>query len=162
MSDRGEQPERDPRDEGLVDELRALAAGADPVPLRVLEAARLSYSWRTIDAELAELAYDSVMDDERLALVRSGEGPRLLTFECPQVTVEVEVTAVGGTRKLVGQIVPERGAEVEVRHKGGVVTVAADDLGRFSAEGVESGPIGLRLRLGGRPALAIETDWLTV
>ena len=52
---------------------------AIPFP-SVLAAARGSFTWRTIDAELAELAYDSALDTERLTAVRSADTARLLTF----------------------------------------------------------------------------------
>ena len=48
-----------PDDDALLAALRRIPRHADPVPGPVLEAARGSFTWRTIDAELAELAYDS-------------------------------------------------------------------------------------------------------
>jgi len=44
----------EPPDETLIEHLRGLARCADPVPERMLRAARSSYSWRTIDSQLAE------------------------------------------------------------------------------------------------------------
>ena len=74
-----------PDDDVLLDELRALVADDDPVPERVLAAARGSFTWRTIDAELAALVYDSALDAERLTAVRSADTVRLLTFETAEL-----------------------------------------------------------------------------
>lgn len=150
-----------PDDEQLIAELRRVAELADPVPERVLNAARGSFAWRTIDAELAELAYDSAADAEAAALVRSSGGRRLLTFDAPEVSVELEVVEAAGERRLEGQLVPPQPATIEVRHQGGTVTAEADELGRFSASGLEHGPVSLVCRLHGQ-AGAIVTDWLVI
>ena len=58
-------------------DLRALFAHVDPVPPLLDDAARAAFTWRTIDAELAELMRDSADASEEAALlVRSGGGPR--------------------------------------------------------------------------------------
>src|SRR4051794_41920885 len=66
--------------EDLLAELRVAGLVVDPVPERVMFAAKASLSWRTIDAELAELTYDSALDDDRLSLVRGATAARMLTF----------------------------------------------------------------------------------
>jgi hypothetical protein len=148
--------------ERLHEELRLLTARVDAVPDDVVHAAKGAFAWRTIDADLAELAYDSLLDREG-TLVRSGDddGSRFLTFEGPEVTVEMEVATAGDRRRLTGQLVPGHRASVEVRHAGGVLTVEADELGRFRCE-VQPGPMSLRCRVeaDGRPV--VETDWVTV
>src|SRR2546423_120672 len=147
-------------DDHLVSELRAVANAVDAVPEPVVAAARASLTWRTIDAELAELAYDSLLDDAALAGTRAGgdTGPRLLTFEAADMSVEVEVTEVGARRKLVGQLVPPAPATVEVRHPGGTSTVAADGLGRFSVDAVDAGPVSLRITVTG----PVTTAWVVL
>lgn len=148
-------------DEPLVEELRRVVELADPVPARVLEAARGSFSWRTIDAELAELAYDSAVAAGGEALVRSAGGGRVLTFESPGLSVEVEVTPSGSGRRLVGQLVPPQPAAIEIRHAAGTLAVDADELGRFAADGIPGGPVSLVCRpADGSPAVA--TGWLVL
>lgn len=149
-------------DTALLGELRALFDEVDPVPSTVLAAGRASWTWRTMEAELAEL----VADTERAGLagagVRSGDGPRLLTFQAPELTVEVEVAAYGDRRRLVGQLVPPVAATVEVRcadHATPVVT-RADELGRFRVDGVPAGPVSLVCRPGSGPTVV--TSWLVV
>ena len=142
----------------MLGRLGRLAAALDPVPHRVVEAARASAAWQTIDAELAELVYDSVVDEE-LVGARGGSA-RQLTFESPEVTVELEVAA--GSGRINGQLIPSREAEVEVRHPGGSVTVRADRLGHFRADDVPSGPISVRCRIDGTTGRAAHTDWVVL
>ena len=149
-----------PEDEELLGELRAAARRFDPPPDSVLEAARASLTWRTIDAELAALEFDSVVDLATTA-VRSSEGPRLLTFAAPGVSIEIEVSPIGARRQLVGQLVPAQPARIDVRHAGGVTTVRADELGRFGADAISAGPVSLRCHLGDTPSSPpVVTEWI--
>lgn len=150
-------------DDALVAELREIAGRADPLPAHVVDAARAALTWRTVDAELAELSYDSDVDTRELAGVRGTGGSRALTFEGRDVLVEVEVGTAGASRRLVGQLVPEQAARIEIRHAGGTVTVDADRVGRFAADNLASGPTSLRCHLGtGAGARIVNTDWLTI
>src|SRR5580700_7976020 len=96
--------------------LRDAAARFDPVPAELIQAAVAAFSWRTADAELAALAFDSLLDQAGDALVRSAGGPRLLAFQAGQLTIEVEVTGTGSSRELVGQLIPAQRAGLEIRH----------------------------------------------
>jgi hypothetical protein len=149
-----------PGDEALLEELRDAAHRFDPPPPAVLEAARASLTWRTIDAELAALEFDSAVD-QAAAAVRSGEGPRLLTFSAPGLNIEVEVSPLGPRRQLVGQLVPAQAARIDVRHAGGVTTVQADQLGRFGVDAVSAGPVSLRCHLATvPPSPPVVTEWI--
>ena len=139
--------------------LRTIGSRMDPVPPAVLSAARAAFEWRTVDAELAELTYDSWVDDRELVGVRSSGGRRQLTFEAPGLTVEVEV-ADGAAPGLVGQLVPAHGGTVELRHGGGVLTLAVDDLGRFAVSHLPAGPLSLRCTADA--ASPVETEWVAV
>ncbi|MGH9177698.1 MAG: hypothetical protein ACRD0N_03990 [Acidimicrobiales bacterium] len=151
----------DGTDARLLDALRRTIEQHDPVPAAVERMARESFAWRTVDAELAELAYDSVFDDALLAGVRSGEAPRALTFEGATFAVEIEVEERGDHRRLVGQVVPPSGAEIEVRHAGGPSSLEADTMGRFATE-VETGLVSLRCQLHGGDRAVLETAWVIV
>jgi hypothetical protein len=142
----------------LLGRLKVLTAALDPVPQRVVKAAGASFSWHSIDAELAELVYDSVVDEELVGA--RGGGARQLTFEAPDVTIELEVTPDSG--RINGQLVPPAEADVEVRHPEGTLTVRADRFGHFRADGVPSGPISLRCLTGGPAGGAAHTDWVTL
>ena len=72
-------------DDRLLEEIGQLLRRADPVPSDVTLAARSALAWRRMDAELAELLYDSALEAEPLAGVRStATGWRVLTFEGPR------------------------------------------------------------------------------
>ena len=147
--------------ERLRRHLGAVIAKLDPVPPEVLSAAHAAYDLRTIDAELAALANDSLLD-RTLAGVRGDQGPRWLTFEAPGLTVEVEVTILGARRRLIGQLVPAGRATVTVRHRGGAVQVEADELGRFRADDLPPGPASLRCDLIGGATGPVVTDWIAI
>jgi hypothetical protein len=147
----------------LLAELGRMMSHVDPVPPELLATVEASLILHTIDADLAALTYDSAVDSEGMALVRGAPVARLLTFEAPGITLELEAVAVGARRRLVGQLVPAQAGEVEVRHRGGVVPASADDLGRFVTGDVEPGPVSLRCRLQGTTdptvPVVVETDW---
>jgi hypothetical protein len=151
-----------PTEERLFEELTALVRRADRVPAEVLAAARGSYTWRTIEAELAELTYDSLLDDDALANVRSGAQPRQVTFETEELTIELEIGFATGGRRIVGQLVPTQVAEIEIRHPAGEQSVEADELGRFTAEVLTVGPVSFSCRLKTNGEKTITTDWIII
>jgi hypothetical protein len=156
----------EPRSDGpdaLWHELRVLFDKADPVPPEVLQAARASFTWKTVDGELAELTYDSAVDRPVTSAVRGGEDPRLLRFEVSELSVELEITAVGERRRVVGHLVPRQPARVEICHRAGRALVEADEGGRFEAEDVVAGPSSLRCDLTGRRGAApLVTSWVVL
>ncbi len=150
----------DDEDADLLAELRDVVSHVDPVPPELLAAAEAGFIMRDLDAELAALTYDSVVDTDRMALVRGAPASRLLTFEAADVTVELEAVAVGARRRLVGQLVPAQSGRVEVRHRGGVLAADVDDLGRFVTTDIEPGPVSIRCRVSGpTDAVVVDTDW---
>jgi hypothetical protein len=152
-----------PDDDELLAALREVAARVDPVPDDVVLAARSAIAYRRMDAGLAELLYDSAVAEDRLAGVRGDDGGwRQLTFEGPGVTIDLEVVPEGGRRRVNGQLVPPGVADLRLRHPGGEIETTADELGRFSAEGIRPGPLSIRLERDGADPLRIETGWVTV
>lgn len=149
-----------PEDVRLLAELRSALGRVDPVPDEVVSAARGSFTWRTIDAELAQLTYDSALDENALVGVRTSMGSRLLSFEAASVTIEVSVEETPSGRRLVGQLAPPRPATIAVRSAGRTIEARADDLGRFAAEGVEPGPLSVRVDF--EDGRRFETEWLTL
>jgi hypothetical protein len=150
----------EPMFDPLVAQLRNVIEQADPIPDSVLAAAKASFVWRTIDAELAELVTDSLLT---AASIRSGSAARLLTFEGPGVEVEVEVADTGATRRLTGQLVPVTAATVIVRWSGGSAEARADELGRFSVAEIPAGAVSLAITstLDGAPR-SIVTSWVSI
>ena len=153
----------EPADRELIAQLRGMFDETDPVPEFLLDAARATFSWRTIDAELAELTNDSLLEG---AAVRAARVPRLLTFTSDVATLVVEVAeharGAGIGRRLLGQILSPRPAEIEVRHAGGTLSVTADEFGRSRAEAVPPGPISLACRFGGALQPQLVTSWVTI
>lgn len=150
-------------DDELEDELRRLAADREPVPAELFRAAVEAFGWRDIDAALAELVFDSLLDSDEASLVRGSPGQRLVSFAAGGITIDVEVTGAGPERTVLGQIAPPQRATVEIRHRQEVVTVEADELGRFSSGPLPPGPVRLRLRPPpGGTGPAIVTDWIAL
>jgi hypothetical protein len=143
-------------------ELRAIFAHLDPVPQLLDDGARAAFGWRTVDAEIAELLRDSAeASDEAGLLVRSAGGPRQLSFESPQLGIELEVTETGPReRRLAGQLLPPGDATVTLeRPDADPVSVQADDLGRFVLDGLRAGAVRLHVALRGAQ---ITIPWTTI
>jgi hypothetical protein len=139
-------------DEGLERELRQAAAVLDPVPDDLRQLALEAYALHDIDARIAELTFDSLVD--AIPVRGATDVPRMLTFQAGELTVDVEVTGDG----LIGQVLPPQAARVEVLHgprPGARLTT--DDLGRFTGEAPPAGPFALRLRTD---ADVVVTEWL--
>jgi hypothetical protein len=154
----------EPAFDPVMAEVRAVLENADPVPPAVIAAAKGTFTWRTIDSELAELVADSadtLSAGSVAAGVRGETAPRLLTFEAAGLAVEVEVAESGASRHLVGQLVPMTAAEVVVRWNTGSASTTADDLGRFVVSDIPAGLVSLAVR---RPtdASAVVTSWVSV
>jgi hypothetical protein len=153
------------RDEALMSELRAFFADTDPVPPVVTEAANAALGWRRLDADLAELLRDSAVEQESLALARSGEvSTRSLTFAAAQLTIDVEIREDDGTRTLLGQLSPAASATIEIQTVDEpLVSVTTDQLGRFRVILPTGGPVRLRVVDPNRPpGRAVETSWIRI
>ncbi|MFF9862432.1 hypothetical protein [Streptomyces tendae] len=147
----------DERDQELYDglleeELRQAAAILDPVPADLRRSAVDAFALRDLDARVAELTFDSLVDG--IPVRGETDPPRMLTFQSGGVTVDVEVTAEG----LIGQLLPPGPAGIEVLSGPGEhVRLTADDMGRFTGEAPPAGPFALRLRTGRE---VVVTQWL--
>ncbi|HEX9032501.1 MAG TPA: hypothetical protein VF834_11695 [Streptosporangiaceae bacterium] len=149
-------------EDGLEAQLRHLAADLEPVPADLVAAAIEAFTWRDPDTELAELVFDSLLDQDAGTMVRGGQ-ERLFSFRGGERSVDLEVTVAGAWRTLIGQVTPPGPAAVRVRHRGGTVSVDADELGRFRAERIPPGPVSLRLQTAADPAEAgLVTDWISI
>jgi hypothetical protein len=138
----------------LGDALRA----AEPVPEHVLAGARGAFTWRTIDAELAELVFDSATE---LMGVRGGaeDTARQVTFQAPGVEIEVMVID-DGSRRIVGQLVPPQEATVQLLTMDDTLAdTQSDHLGRFAFADVPPGPVRISV-LGSSGVHLVHTEWL--
>ncbi|GGT31522.1 hypothetical protein [Streptomyces chromofuscus] len=138
----------------LEEELRGAAAVLDPVPAELRRIAVDAFALHDLDARLAELTFDSLVDAIPVRGVT--DVPRMLTFRSGELTVDVEVTAEG----LMGQVLPPQPARIEVLggpQPAAPDTLTADAMGRFASVVAPSGPFALRLRTGGE---VVVTEWL--
>lgn len=158
--------ERPDPDEPLVAELRDLFNHDDPVPPLVTELAKASLGWRRIDADLAELLSDSLLDDAATVGVRSAGDLRPLRsvrFRAGGRTVDVDIQVDGRRRTLQGQITPPLTAQVEISTTAQVIASAqSDEWGRFRVSLPTGGLI--RLAIEDAPGLSapLVTSWLTI
>jgi hypothetical protein len=140
-------------DDELLERLRVAASVHDAVPLDVLAAARGAFALRTLDDELADLLFDSLLDED-LVGVRGG-GPRQLSFGADEVTIDVDVDDHG----IVGQLAGPEATGVELQTPDVRLAADVDDLGRFFLDHLPAGPFRLRIDLGGR---RVTTEWVNL
>lgn len=145
-------------DDQLMAALREATQARQAVPAAFVETAKAAYAWHNIDAELAQLSYDSSVDAEQGTLVRSETASvRTLTFSSPRMSVELEVAV----ECLLGQIIPAREGTVETQTRtGGAATVEIDVTGCFSIEPIPESPFRLRCRT--TDGLDVVTGWVTL
>jgi hypothetical protein len=151
----------------LLSDLGALLARLDPMPPELLEQVRRLYCWRSIDAELAELSYDSLLDRDALLAVRSVDDsvlePRMLGFGAvvggADLAIEVEVSSVGGQCTMLGQLAPPGARTIGLQADDGeVVEADVDELGRFRVHPVPRGPVRLQVTHSG---CVVRTTWVS-
>lgn len=133
-------------DEVLLAALRdALAADLTPPP-EVVAAAKQTWTWRTVDTELATVAGDRA--DGTLRLTRdepAGAGRREMVFEAPGLALHLRLQTSGRGVLLVGRVEPPRSGEALVAHPDGWLRADVDEAGRFAAGPLPDGPLKVRL-----------------
>ncbi|GIH25037.1 hypothetical protein Aph01nite_33470 [Acrocarpospora phusangensis] len=142
---------------GPEEELRGAAERFDPVPLTLFDHAMYAFAVRALDAELAQLTFDSLWESSA-ALVRGPAGPRALTFESGAVTVEMEVSDTGTASRLVGRLLPPGPADVGVQRRDEQTTLRTDESGRFAVDLAGHGPF--RLRVTPADGTSVVTAWV--
>lgn len=150
---------RDGRDdEQLLGALREAMRARQSVPPRLVETAKSAYAWHNIDAELAQLTYDSSRDTDRSASMRSETASiRALTFTSAHTSIELEVTGDA----LIGQIMPPAAGAIEVSTLDGVTTgVEVDEIGCFTIEPIPRS--AFRLRCNTTRGTDVVTGWISL
>jgi hypothetical protein len=136
----------------------ALNAAAD-MPPEFVDAGKAAYAWRTIDADLAALTYDSAWDADQLSTATRTEHAtlRALTFASDELTIEVEIT----DDAVLGQIMPTQAGSVTISVVDGpeLGPVPIDELGFFVVRPVPAGAFRLLCRTASG-ATAI-TGWVS-
>jgi hypothetical protein len=145
-------------DDELLALLKEAQGDARAVPPEFTAAGRSAYAWRGIDAELAQLTYDSEQDRNALAGVRAEAASiRALTFTSPHLTIELEV----GEDALLGQLVPTGPGTIEVLSQAGVTaSIPVDEVGCFPISPIPPSPFRLRCRMAS--GASVVTGWITM
>jgi hypothetical protein len=144
-------------DEQLLAALGEAMKARREVPEWFVETGKNAYAWHNIDAELAQLTYDSSRDEDTVAAVRSEAASiRSLTFTSARLSLELEV----GEGSLLGQIIPPRAGMVEAHTTAGVTSWPVDEIGCFAAEPIPASPF--RLRFCTTDGVDVLTGWITL
>ena len=146
-------------DEELLAALGEALRARETVPGWFVETGKNAYAWHNIDAELAQLTYDSDSDADRgaAAAVRSESASiRALTFTSARLSIELEVAS----DSLVGQIIPPRAGTLEVHTTTGVTSSPVDEIGCFSVAPIPASPFRLRCRT--EDGADVLTGWITL
>jgi hypothetical protein len=145
-------------DEALLAELQQAVRARRAVPPEFVEAGKNAFAWRDIDAELAQLTYDSTRDRDHAPSTRAEAASiRALTFSSAHLTIELEVT----WDALLGQIIPARAATIKVQPRTGAeMTLPADEIGCFSIHPIPSVPFRLQVRTAA--GIDVITGWITL
>ncbi len=152
MTDR---PDQIPAEEArLLDELREALTLARPAPDGLTELAAATFSWRTVEEELAQLAFDST---ESLMAVRSDTTVRTMSFELEGLTIDLQINLSAGS--LIGQIEPEEQGTASLIHREGILDTPIEDLGTFGFDDLPAGPLAIRVTLADR---VVRTEWFLI
>jgi hypothetical protein len=150
-------------DDQLLAALRESVRARLAVPPWFTQTARNAYAWHDIDAELAQLTYDSSHDEDLELIMRwvsrrsEPASIRALTFASAQLSIELEVTS----DSLIGQIVPPRPGVIEHEASSGETTTEPiDEIGCFCIQPVPEGSFRLRCRT--EDGVDVVTNWFTL
>jgi hypothetical protein len=144
-------------DEELLAALRQALSSRRGVPPEFVEAGKNAFAWHNIDAELAQLTYDSIAAEPAGHTRAESASIRALTFTSARITIELEVTQDA----LVGQVVPAQAATIEVQaHEQTDTQIASDEIGCFAVQPIPHGPFRLRCRAAG--GIDVLTGWITL
>jgi hypothetical protein len=150
-------------DEALLAALRQALRARQAVPPEFVQAGQNAFAWHNIDAELAQLTYDSTRDTGNVPSTRTEAASiRALTFTSAHLTIELEVAS----DTLLGQIIPTQTATIKVQTRAGAetalpaATLPADEIGCFSIRPIPAVPFRLHCRTAG--GIDVLTGWITL
>ena len=145
-------------DEQLLTALSEAIKARQAVPAWFIEMGKNAFAWHNIDAELAQLTYDSSVDQRVATVMRSETASiRALTFTSDHLTLELEVTG----NSLLGQLLPPRAGTLEIQtREGEISTTYVDEIGCFSVDPIPDSPFRLRCRTA--DGTDVLTSWITI
>lgn len=143
--------------------LRDVTVEADRVPQQVVDDAKALFALRDLDAELAALVTDSLVDEPAVLTRALVSDVRMLSFAHDDVTIDVDVETdpVTNRVRIHGSVVGAIGAvgEVLLVLTGQRVHAPLED-GHFDVSLPTGGP--LRLEVTTSDGRRITTSWITV
>jgi len=145
-------------DDRLLTALSEAMKARQAVPSWFIETGKNAFAWHNIDAELAQLTYDSNEDQREAALMRSETALiRSLTFTSDHLSLELEVTG----NSLLGLLLPPGAGRLEIHTRAGEIsTTEVDELGRFSVDPIPDSPFRLRCRTA--DGTHVLTGWIAI
>jgi hypothetical protein len=144
-------------DDKLLAALREALSASEAVPAWFVETGKNAYAWHNIDAELAQLTYDSFSDQRMATATRSETASiRALTFTSANLSMELEVSE----DSLLGQIIPPRAGMLEIHTKTGVITTSVDEIGCFAVDPKPDTSFRLRCRIA--DGTDVLTGWINL
>ena len=144
-------------DDTLMDALREALRAREAVPTWFVETGKSAYAWHNIDAELAQLTYDSERDQRMVTTTRSETASiRALTFTSARLSIELEVSE----DSLLGQILPPQAGTLEIHTTTGIDNTTVDEIGIFAVEPIPNGSFRLRYRTPN--GVDVMTGWITL
>jgi hypothetical protein len=144
-------------DDQLLAALREAMRARESVPAWFVETGKNAYAWHNIDAELAQLTYDSHSDERLAAATRSETASiRALTFTSAQLSIELEVSE----NSLLGQITPPQTGTLEIHTTAGTITTTVDEIGLFAVDPKPDSSFRLRCRTPG--GTDVMTGWINL
>lgn len=144
-------------DDKLLAALREALSASDAVPAWFVDTGKNAYAWHNIDADLAQLTYDSFSDQRMATATRSETASiRALTFTSANLSMELEVSE----DSLLGQIIPPRAGMLEIHTKTGVITTSVDEIGCFAVDPKPDTSFRLRCRIA--DGTDVLTGWINL
>ncbi len=145
----------------LLTEVISVLRQVESPPRAVLAGAETAYGWRSVVVAVADLEFDSAVDDDDLARVRAGTSERLLRFRTARTVAELSV--IDGGRRIAGRLYPPIPGLVQLRHPGRPDAEAeVDDLGQFLFENVPRGAVSVRAVPADPAHPGFQTEWVTL
>lgn len=124
----------------------------EPIPERLTAAARAAYSWRQVDAELAELLFDSATDD-LVGIRGTTSDRRSFRFGHGDAVIRVHLTQA----TMIVMVEPPLSVNCRVATEEGAIEQRTDEYGELVVTAPEL-PARIELDL---PSGTIVTPWIT-
>lgn len=148
-------------DSTLLEEVISVLRRAERPPAGVVAAANTAFGWRSVMTAVADLEFDSAVDEWDLARVRAWTSERHLRFRGAGRVAEMSV--IDGGRRLAGRVDPPMTGSVVLRHPGRPdVSAAVDHLGQFLFDSLPRGPMSIRIVPSDPGERGFQTEWVTV